>query len=199
MNVRFVGDQEQDPAVLRRRRLQAKRTQNYRWRKKANRDIKATDDQAELLPQTVESESESGQAEPDAGEFRQDEISSGDISIAPSQEGDDSGLDDLEPAYYDEEPVSVHDADEHTERQSPGCYADAQADPPDDNIWTDVQYVTQKFIQQFLVGIRGCSAQEHREALAAHIKAGGTYNHHRLDQLFPTQECTPETHCVSPF
>lgn len=55
MNVRFVGDQEQDPAVLHRRRLQAKRTQNYRRRKKANRDIEATDDQAELLPQTVES------------------------------------------------------------------------------------------------------------------------------------------------
>jgi hypothetical protein len=44
MNVRFVDDQEQDPAVLHRRRLQAKRTQNYRQRKKANQDIKATDD-----------------------------------------------------------------------------------------------------------------------------------------------------------
>ncbi|KAM6513712.1 hypothetical protein FALCPG4_016083 [Fusarium falciforme] len=157
MNIRFVDDQKQAPAVVHRRRLQAKRTQNYRRRKKANRDIKATDDQAELLPQTVESESKSGQTEPDAGEFRQDEISSGDISITPSQEGDDSGLDDIEPAYYDEEPVSVPYAEEHTECQSPECYADVQADPPDDNIWTDVQHVTQKFIQQFLVGICGCS------------------------------------------
>ena len=36
-------------------------------------------------------------------ELRQDEIFSGDISIIPSQEGDDSGLDDIEPTYYDEE------------------------------------------------------------------------------------------------
>ncbi|KAH8662658.1 hypothetical protein BGZ61DRAFT_299283, partial [Ilyonectria robusta] len=55
--------------------------------------------------------------------------------------------------------------EEHTECQNSECYADVQADPSDDNMWTDVQYVTQKFIQQFLVGIRGCSAQEHREAL----------------------------------
>lgn len=103
INVRFVGNQEQDPAVLHRRRLQAKCTQNYRQRKKANQDIKAIDDQAKLLPQTVESQSESGQAGPDAGELRQDEIFSGDISIIPSQEGDDSGLDDIEPTYYDEE------------------------------------------------------------------------------------------------
>jgi hypothetical protein len=35
-----------------------------------------------------------------------------------------------------------------------------------------------------LAGIHGCGAQKHRESLAAHIKAGGGCNHHKLDQLF---------------
>ncbi|KAM5527051.1 peptidoglycan binding domain containing protein [Fusarium oxysporum f. sp. phaseoli] len=73
MNVRFVDDPERDPAVLHRRRLQANRTRNYRRRTKANRNIQATYDQAELLPKTVDSESESEQTGPDAGGFRQDE------------------------------------------------------------------------------------------------------------------------------
>ncbi|KAH7111570.1 hypothetical protein EDB81DRAFT_829410 [Dactylonectria macrodidyma] len=184
MNVRFVGDQEQDPAVLHRRHLQAKRTQNYRQRKNANQDIKATDDLAELLPHTVESGPEIGQTGPedsslaDTGEFRQDEISSGDVFITPNQESDDSGIDAIEPAYYDEEPVSVYYTEERedpTECQSPECYVEVQADLPDDNTWTDLQHTTQKFIQQFLVGIYGCSAQEHREALAVHIEAEGGY------------------------
>jgi hypothetical protein len=59
MNIRFVDDPERDPAVLYRRRLQANRTRNYRRRTKENRNIQATYDQAELLPETVDSESES--------------------------------------------------------------------------------------------------------------------------------------------
>jgi hypothetical protein len=56
MNVRFVDDPEQDPAVLHRRRLQANRMRNYRRRIKANRNIQTTYDQAELLPETVDLE-----------------------------------------------------------------------------------------------------------------------------------------------
>ncbi|KAF5711865.1 hypothetical protein FMUND_8786 [Fusarium mundagurra] len=115
----------------------------------------------------------------------QDELPSDGIYIATSLSKDDPGLENIEPAYYEEEPVSVPYAEEHTESQTPECYADMQADSPDDNMWTDVQYVTHLFIQQFLVGIRGCSAQEHREALATHIEASGTHNHYGLDQLFP--------------
>jgi hypothetical protein len=48
---------------------------------------------------------------------------------------------------------------------------------------TDVEYATQKFIQQFLTDIHGCSAQSHRESLIAHIEAEGPDNHHRLDRL----------------
>ncbi|KAJ9413745.1 hypothetical protein QL093DRAFT_2489875, partial [Fusarium oxysporum] len=53
MNVRFVDDPERDPAVPHRRRLQANRTRNYRQRTRANRNIQATYDDAELLPETV--------------------------------------------------------------------------------------------------------------------------------------------------
>ncbi|WKT54238.1 hypothetical protein QSH57_004822 [Fusarium oxysporum f. sp. vasinfectum] len=185
MNVRFVDDPERDPAVLHRRRLQANRTRNYRRRTKANRNIQATYDQAELLPETVDSESESEQTGPDAGGFRQDEPLSDGIYNAPSLSDDDPGPENIEPAYYEEEPVSAPYAEEHRESQTPECYADMQADSPDDNMWTDVQHATHLFIQQFLVGIRGCSAQEHREDLATHIEASGTHNHYGLDQLFP--------------
>ncbi|EXM14284.1 hypothetical protein FOTG_17307 [Fusarium oxysporum f. sp. vasinfectum 25433] len=166
-------DPERDPAVLHRRRLQANRTRNYRRRTKANRNIQATYDQAELLPETVDSESESEQTGPDAGGFRQDEPPSDGIYNAPSLSDDDPGPENIEPAYYEEEPVSAPYAEEHTECQTPECYADMQADSPDDNMWTDVQHATHLFIQQFLVGIRGCSAQEHREDLATHIEASG--------------------------
>ncbi|KAG7406731.1 hypothetical protein Forpe1208_v014523 [Fusarium oxysporum f. sp. rapae] len=185
MNVRFVDDPERDPAVLHRRRLQANRTRNYRRHTKANRNIQATYDQAELLPETVDSASESEQTGPDAGGFRQDEPLSDGIYNAPSLSDDDPGPENIKPAYYEEEPVSAPYAEEHTESQTPECYADTQADSPDDNIWTDVQHATHLFIQQFLVGIRGCSAQEHREDLATHIEASGTHNHYGLGQLFP--------------
>ncbi|KAJ5102449.1 hypothetical protein N7532_002978 [Penicillium argentinense] len=49
---------------------------------------------------------------------------------------------------------------------------------------TDLEYATEKLAQQFLVGIHGCSAQKHRESLAAHIEAEESCNHHKLDQLF---------------
>ncbi|KAH6985579.1 hypothetical protein EDB80DRAFT_590501, partial [Ilyonectria destructans] len=93
-------------------------------------------------------------------------------------EDDDSGIIDTEPAYYDEEPANAQSAeerDDQTESQTPEVYAEVQADLLDDNTWNDVQYATQKFIQQFLVGIHGCSTQAHRESLVAHIEAEGPY------------------------
>lgn len=48
-----------------------------------------------------------------------------------------------------------------------------------------MEYATQKFFQQFLTGIHGCSAQSHRHSLIAHIEAKGPDNHHRLDRLVP--------------
>ncbi|KAI3573462.1 hypothetical protein IWW34DRAFT_558566, partial [Fusarium oxysporum f. sp. albedinis] len=49
--------------------------------------------------------------------------------------------------------------------QSPQIYTEEPADLANDNANTDVEYTAQKFIQQFLIGINGCSAQKHREFL----------------------------------
>ncbi|KAH6983994.1 hypothetical protein EDB80DRAFT_691408 [Ilyonectria destructans] len=102
MNFRFVD--EHDPVARHRRRLQAKRTQRFRQRQKAN--------QAESS-RIVKPVVENVQAEPedslltDAGKFGLDEISSRDTFITPCQEDDDLGIIDTEPAYYDEEPVNT--------------------------------------------------------------------------------------------
>ncbi|KAH6984015.1 hypothetical protein EDB80DRAFT_530255, partial [Ilyonectria destructans] len=61
-----------------------------------------------------------------------------------------------------------HYAEEHaarTESQSPEFYAGEQADLPDGNTWSNVEYATEKFIQQFLVGIHGCGGQKYRKSL----------------------------------
>lgn len=124
----------------------------------------------------------------DTREFGPDEISSGDIFITLGREDDDLGIVDTEPAYYDEEPVDAYGAEERedqTESGAPEVYAEVQADLLNGNTWSDLQHATQKFLQQYLVGIHGCGAQEHRESLAAHIEAEGTTNHHGLAELFP--------------
>jgi hypothetical protein len=87
-----------------------------------------------------------------------------------------------------EQSADAHSAEEredHTESRSPEVYAKMQADLLHDNTWNDLQYATEKFVQQYLVGIHGCSAQEHRESLAAHMEAEGTSNHHGIAKLFP--------------
>ncbi|KAH6950373.1 hypothetical protein BKA56DRAFT_606559 [Ilyonectria sp. MPI-CAGE-AT-0026] len=100
------------------------------------------------------------------------------------QEGDDPGIVGIDPVYYDKELVHcTEERENQTEPQSPDV--DAQVDLPDERAWADVEHTAQKFIQQFLVGIHGCSTEAHRESLAAHIEAEGAYNHHGLDQLFP--------------
>ncbi|KAH7248419.1 hypothetical protein B0J15DRAFT_376986, partial [Fusarium solani] len=83
-------------------------------------------------------------------------------------EDDDLGIIDTEPAYYDEEPVDAYGAEERedqTESRTPEVYAEVQADLLNGNTWSDLQHATQKFLQQYLVGIHGCGAQEHRESL----------------------------------
>ncbi|KAH7117174.1 hypothetical protein B0J13DRAFT_613250 [Dactylonectria estremocensis] len=189
MEFRFVD--EHDPAALRRRRLQAERTQ--RWQQRQKQNIETTNHQAESS-RTAEFAVENVQTRPensslvDTREFGPDEISSGDIFITLSREDDDLGIIDTEPAYYDEESVDAYGAEERedqTESGTPEVYAEVQADLLNGNTWSDLQHATQKFLQQYLVGIHGCGAQEHRESLAAHIEAEGTTNHHGLAELFP--------------
>ncbi|KAH8662639.1 hypothetical protein BGZ61DRAFT_304717, partial [Ilyonectria robusta] len=86
-----------------------------------------------------------------------------------SQEVDDPIINTIEPdPYYEEEPVGLYSGEEREDQrqpQSPQIHAEERADLANDNANTDVEYTTQKFIQQFLVGIYGCNAQSHRESL----------------------------------
>ncbi|KAH7112785.1 hypothetical protein B0J13DRAFT_428813, partial [Dactylonectria estremocensis] len=68
----------------------------------------------------------------------------------------------------DEEPINICDAEECEDQQSSEVDAEAQADILDGRTWTDVQYATHKFVQQYLVGIHGCGTQKHQESLVAH-------------------------------
>jgi hypothetical protein len=103
------------------------------------------------------------------------------------EEVDDSTISTTEvDPYYEEEIVDTSPAEEdECQRQPPNpqIHAEKSADLATNDANTDVQYASQKFIQQFLTGIHGCSAQSHRESLIAHIEAEGPDNHHRIDRL----------------
>jgi hypothetical protein len=71
------------------------------------------------------------------------------------------------------------------EPRSPDAFAGIQTARPHDNTWNDLQYATQRFIQQYLIGIHICGAQGHRESLAAHMETEETSNHHGIANLFP--------------
>ncbi|RKK90846.1 hypothetical protein BFJ68_g16350 [Fusarium oxysporum] len=191
MEFRFVD--EHDPVALRRRRLQAQRTQRCRQRQKEQQCIEPSIYQAELS-QTVDSAADNLQTTlgnnllGDTGEPRPDTISSGEFPITSSQEDENLSTIDTGPDYYDEEIVDAHRTDEREDQmepRSPDVFAGIQTDRPHDNTCNDLQHATQKFIQQYLVGVHSCGAQEHRESLAAHIEAEGTSNHHGIANLFP--------------
>ncbi|PCD26045.1 hypothetical protein AU210_012478 [Fusarium oxysporum f. sp. radicis-cucumerinum] len=102
MKLRFVD--EDDPATLHRRRLQAQDTQRCRQRQKAGQHVEITNHQAESS-QTVESAAENVQTWPensslaDTGETGPDAILFGELSITPSQEDEDLGTIDTGPAW----------------------------------------------------------------------------------------------------
>ncbi|KAG5759985.1 hypothetical protein H9Q72_011901 [Fusarium xylarioides] len=102
-------------------------------------------------------------------------------------EVDDSTISTTEvDPYYEEEIVDTSPAEEdesQTQPQSPQIYAEKSVDLATNDANNDVEYATQKFIQQFLTGIHSCGVQSHRESLIAHIEAEGPENHHRLDRL----------------
>ncbi|KAH6972774.1 hypothetical protein BKA56DRAFT_592796 [Ilyonectria sp. MPI-CAGE-AT-0026] len=144
MKFRFVD--EHDPAALRRRRLQAERTQRWRQRQRAKQNIETTNHQAESY-RTAESAAENVQTRlgnsslADTGEFGPDKISSGDIFITLNQAGDNLGIIDTDPAYYDEEPVDAHSDEERGDQTEPGTlevYVKVQADLLRDNTWNDL-------------------------------------------------------------
>ncbi|EWZ28533.1 hypothetical protein FOZG_17746 [Fusarium oxysporum Fo47] len=174
MKVRFVGTKKQDSATVPRRLLQAIRTRNCRNRQKARKDITKGNHQGELLANAVGSVADNGLSELENN------------SLPDTEEIEENS--NFAYPYYEEEIVDIYSAEEGEDQrqpQSPQIYAEESADLANDDANTDVEYTTQKFIQQFLAGIHGCSAQSHRESLTAHIEAEGPDNHHGLDRLVP--------------
>ncbi|KAH6871345.1 hypothetical protein B0T10DRAFT_375438, partial [Thelonectria olida] len=93
---------------------------------KERKDTAATDSQAELLSDAIESAAENGLTEPEnsplleTGEFEEDDISASDIfiNVISSQEVDDPTINNIEPdLYYDEEPVNLQFADEREDQR----------------------------------------------------------------------------------
>ncbi|CVL08870.1 uncharacterized protein FMAN_14106 [Fusarium mangiferae] len=193
MKVRFVGTRKQDSATRRRRALQANRTRNYRQRQKAREKTAAINYQGEQLSDAVDSVAENEATGPERDSPLQNEEIEEDGTFACEnftisiQEVDDSTISTTEvDPYYEEEIVDTSPTEEdecQRQPQSPQNHIGESADLATNDANTDVEYATQKFIQQFLAGIHGCSAQSHRESLIAHIEAEGPENHHRLDRL----------------
>jgi hypothetical protein len=132
---KFVGAQEQNPAVRRRRRLDAKRARDYRLRRKAKRSIDATSPRTESTCQAFESgkgarQAGSNSAPADTREFEQEFIPADDISVASRQVGEDSDAHSIEQdPYGDEEPVYLYfhcteDLEAQTEPQIPEIYTE---------------------------------------------------------------------------
>ncbi|KAF5710257.1 hypothetical protein FMUND_9623 [Fusarium mundagurra] len=193
MKVRFVGTRKQDSATRRRRALQANRTRNYRQRQKAREDTTAIKHQGESLSDVVDlvADNEAPGPERDSSlendEIEEDGTFACDNFTISILEVDDSTISTTEvDPYYEEEIVDTSPAEEdesQTQPQSPQIYAEKSVDLATNDANNDVEYATQKFIQQFLTGIHGCGVQSHRESLIAHIEAEGPENHHRLDRL----------------
>lgn len=195
MKVRFVGTKKQDSATRRRRVLQVNRTRKYRKRQRARKEAATINHQDELLSDVVDTVTENEALGPERDSTLENEEIEEDGTFACEnftisiQEVDDSTISTTEAdPYYEEEIVDTSPAEEdecQRQPQSPQIHAEKSADLATNGANTDVEYATQKFIQQFLTGIHGCSAQSHRESLTAHIEAEGPDNHHRLDRLVP--------------
>lgn len=192
--VRFVGPKKRSQSTEYQRHLQAERTRRHRERqKKKKNNASNTDHQLGSLisaqPPTEDDQADQEHSPtPDFGQLATD-ISFGDGFISTGQEDGDPEINSIEPEpYYNEETDGLQSSEEQqAQTEFPGRENSHEdlANLPDKNTYTDVQYTTQKFIQQFLVGIYGCSAQSHHKALTTHIKAEGVHNHHRLGQLVP--------------
>ncbi|KAL9571866.1 hypothetical protein ACKAV7_003855 [Fusarium commune] len=195
MKVRFVDTRKQDSATRRRRALQANRTRNYRQRQKAREDTTAIKHQGESLSDAVDSVADNEAPGPERDSSLENDEIEEDGTFACENftisilEVDDFTISTTEvDPYYEEEIVDTSPAEEdesQTQPQSPQIHAEKSVDLATNDANNDVEYATQKFIQQFLTGIHGCGVQSHRESLIAHIEAEGPENHHRLDRLVP--------------
>ncbi|RKK64994.1 hypothetical protein BFJ69_g16525 [Fusarium oxysporum] len=159
----------------------------------ARKEAPTINHQDELFSDVVDTVTENealgpkGDLSLDNEEIEEDDISACENFAISIQEVDDSTISTTEvDPYYEEEIVYTSPTEEdecQRQPQSPQIHVGESADLTTHDTNTDVEYATQKFIQQFLTGIHGCSAESHRESLIAHIEAEGPDNHHRLDRL----------------
>ncbi|KAJ6038844.1 hypothetical protein N7499_003716 [Penicillium canescens] len=210
INMRFPSDADQDPHVLHRRRLDAIRAKEYRKRQK-ERYIDTTTcvlgslGAEQPYPDQSNEASSSLSASLSTIHDTVIETSLGDdvdysLGDTPTCLGEEAhtgetGGSDIEcDQHHQENFVEVDSADNEeyeTDSQIPEWYAEDQPNLIEDDSYTDLEYATEKLAQQFLGGIHGCSADQHRESLTAHVRAEGDVNHYKLNQLF--HQAVPHT------
>ncbi|KID59409.1 hypothetical protein MAN_10714, partial [Metarhizium hybridum] len=188
MRFRFVDDEKQDSGVQHRRRQQAKRKRLYRQRLKAKQNIDITEDQHTTTSEGVDIATRNGQTHHDNTPAESGECSGHDISaedmFADHGDADASENCTVQDLCPDDEPA-IPVGEVVAESPVPQTYVEDQAHPPHTDRQSDTEYATEKFVQQFLVGIQGCGAQKHQEFLTAHLEAEEANNHHGLAELFP--------------
>ncbi|KAF5974094.1 hypothetical protein FBULB1_7926 [Fusarium bulbicola] len=162
-------------------------------RERAREEATTINQQDEALSDAVDSVAENETPEPERfsslenEEIEEDSISAYEIFIISIQEVDDSTMSTTEvDPYYEEEIINTSPAEEdecQRQPQSPQIHVEESGDLATNDANNDVEYATQKCIQQFLAGIHSCSTQSHRESLIAHIETEGPDDHYRLDRL----------------
>ncbi|KAJ6003562.1 hypothetical protein N7522_006254 [Penicillium canescens] len=203
INMRFASSADQDPYVLYRRRLDAIRAKEYRKRQK-ERSIDTTtcvlgslgaeqpypDQSNEAISSLSASLSTIHDTVIETSLGDDVDYSLGDMPIYLGEEGHtcEMGGSDIEcDQHHQDNFVEVDSTDNEeceTDTRIPEWYAEDQPNLVQDDSCTDLEYATEKLAQQFLGGIHGCGANQHRESLTAHIRAEGNFNHYKLNQLF---------------
>ncbi|KAJ6041642.1 uncharacterized protein N7446_010480 [Penicillium canescens] len=202
INIRFPSDTDQDPHVLHRRHLDAIRAKEYRKRQK-ERSIDTTtcvlgslggeqpyaDQSNKAISSLSASLSTIHDTTIETSLGDDIDYSPGDVPTCLGEEAHTGEI-----CRSDIEKFGVDSADNEeyeTDSQIPEWYAEDQPNLIEDDSYTDLEYATEKLAQQFLGGIHGYSADQHRESLTAHIRAKGDFNHYKLNQLF--HQAVPHT------
>lgn len=137
------------------------------------------DDQARVMPQLSEGE-----------DYRRDYNSMDDVYTWSDGEPDLATECNPETSHSEHSQhfeTQTFDEDEaEMASQCPESHIEGVTGIPHVPLKSDVEHATEKFIQQFLVGISSCGSQEHGNDLRAHMESEGAENHYRLDEVFPT-------------
>ncbi|KAF5250817.1 hypothetical protein FANTH_4008 [Fusarium anthophilum] len=142
-------------------------------RQRARKEALTIDHQDEFFSDAVDTVVENDALWPEGDlpigneEIEQDGICTCENFTISIQEVDDSTVSTTEVDLdYEEEIVDTSPAEEdecQRQPQSPQIHVRESADLATGDANTDAEYATQKFVQQFVAGIHGCSAQSHRD------------------------------------